>query len=422
MPPSEAPAAFACPAPCKVDVDTSRDRAWEPFVVVDPADDRHIVALSGQFRDAPGGESTLAMVAHVSRDAGRTWRSSEVPAPAGSTQVADPVALVLPDGAVLVAGIAWAGQNPQSPLMAPAGTAITTFVVRSEDGGLTYGEPIVVAQGYGATVAGLGVHLPTTDKPWLALGPDGTILLTTLVYDNPSRQDPSVPFGTADIHATSSKDGGRSWSPLRPLPRPDHSPHFASPAIEPDGTWQVAFIDIDFSKNPFAQTFGLWLATSRDEGTTWDAKRIGATPWMPTLRAAAGRLWLAAPFDTGDPAVQPPMLLTSVDQGATWSEPLVLSAPGKGRAMPTVDVDARGIAYVVGYHTHEEEEGPADFRAWRVVDDVPSEPLMLEAGLVGPVDSRGHYIGLSAAAEGAYAVWVSGREHPDYDVAGAWIV
>lgn len=414
--PSGAPA-LAC-GPCAFVIDATAERAWEPTVAVDPRDAAHLVALSGQFHETATGDVDLWMVAYVSRDGGSTWKASRVPGPERTTHHADPVAIFLADGALLVAGLAWARAEPPTPIPADAGTAISTFVVRSEDGGDSFGAPIVVAEGRGASLAGISFGEPTTDKPWLALAPDGTVLMTYLAYSNPHPDQPTVLFGVADLQVITSKDG-RAWSAPRALPRPEHSPHMAFPAVEADGTWHVAFIDADFEKDFFLQQFGLWLATSRDQGATWDAKKIGTTPWMPTLRAHGGRLFLAAPADTGDPNVQPPMLMTSDDHGATWSPPLILDEAGTGRAMVAMDVDARGVVYVGYYANAPAEDGNAEFRIVRVERDALAAPLTLEDALKGPTRQRGHYVGVAAAPEGAYAVWVSGDALPAFDVSGA---
>lgn len=199
------PSPFRAPsllcAPCRGAVEAGPTWSREPMVAVDPSDPDHIVVGAQELEvDDAGNRVSSWDVAYVTFDGGATWAASRLPggpgagldhplAAAGS--MTDPFPLILLDGTVLFAGLF-------SPVIVaralPDGSAVVApgvslFVARSTDGGRTFPEVPLVARGAGMFSGAFSgdVGAPGTflvhDKPALAAGPEGTVLLAWSRHD-----------------------------------------------------------------------------------------------------------------------------------------------------------------------------------------------------------------------------------------------
>ena len=176
-----------------------------------------------------------------------------------------------------------------------------------------------------------------------------------------------------------SADGGARWRPLAvPIPAGEGRKCYApDAAYGPDGTLHVSYVTLHgLGNTPRA----LWATSSRDGGRTLGPPRKVAGPLAFQARlaadpTAAGRLyatWVQA-REVGNLKFTAPgnpiLLSASGDGGATWSPPVQVSDPRRGRVLaPSAAVGPRGEVYVLYLDVgddrldyegaHENEGGP----------------------------------------------------------------
>lgn len=425
--PAPAPAALPaprCDAPCRLLVDDGEGSAFEPMVAVDPRDPQHIVIAASEHTAGAVEEIHRWNKAYVSTDGGATWQASRIPGglEAGprhplftATDMGDAVAAFLPDGTVLFAGLAL-------NFLPFAATAYTLYVARSADGGLTWPEVGVVAQGRGAALSSPAGFVPAGwfahDKPWLSVGPDATVLLTW------SPIDVATPFqGSTDLMFSTSRDG-RGWSePAYIVQGHDGGSSGSSPVIGPSGTWYVAFMN-------FVEKPTVFLAASLDQGATWGIQTVvEQSAWgFPVLRAGpfapggAERLFLA--YAAEEDGREVPVLIVSDDGGASWTRPLRLDEPDGEASWIQVAMDVAVDGTVHAGFFHGAADGALEYRAASAREGALLGWAVLDTGLKGSTDARGHYTGIAALPQGAFATWATGGEafaDPALDLAGALV-
>ena len=418
------PSAPHCVGACPRIVDDSPVRAWEPFLAVDPKDPDHLViAHSEMTDDFLNASYTLGKTrVSVTEDGGATWETRVVPGGveagpthplAGYASVGyDPVLVFLPDGTLVMSALASNTVDvPGVPVHVWPG--LTVYTSRSTDGGRTWRDVRIVDQGAGVVAfdtivgAAAGAMWKNNDKEWLALGPDGTLLLvwTQFTYMHPDDDINPLEAGGRLVFS-SSEDGGLSWSPVRIVDGEGRG-HGASPVIGRDGVWRVAYVDHASALLRFAE--------SHDHGQTWEARTIGATSWIPVMRAqalASGVERLLLTYTTGGDERRGEHQIEftwSDDGGATWAPALVVDTPqGEGAPMP----DVVGAADDGAWMTYFDLEGPyakqrSRYLAVKVAGGVAGEPLVLDDMEVAAAN-LGHYMGLAAAPDGdALAAWVT---------------
>jgi hypothetical protein len=430
---------LACAVPCVRALDASESRPWEPSVAIDPTDPLHLLAGTTVWERDPVTGARGWLEAHASWDGGLTWeraRLAEAPGPGldeallPANSMGDAVVAFLPDGTALFAGLGYLHVGASSRDVAPtfARWAYSLFVARSSDGGRTWPESTEIAQGQGLLAyAGLPAPLPTLalpaawdaqDKPWLAVGADGTVLAA---WSELIGLHPENPAGyRQDIVAASSADGGRTWTTPALVERGGQWLG-AAPVIAESG-WYIAYVDL--------VSWDLRVATSRDAGATWSSASVDRAMPFPSMavQAVTGgeRLWLAYPDGREAKACdfywecvrQPPLLRWSDDGGATWSAPLALdAADAPGRTVPAVAV--AGDGRLIAAFLHPVEEGArAEVRAVQVRDGIASAPATIGATDAAPANS-GDYMGLAAGPAGAFAVWVASPDGSAFDLLGA---
>jgi hypothetical protein len=155
-----------------------------------------------------------------------------------------------------------------------------------------------------------------------------------------------------------STDGGAHWRPTA-VPIPDgfgRKCYAPDAAFAPDGTLHVSYATLRGVANaPSA----LWVASSRDGGRTLAAPSRVSGPLGFQARIAVGAgpraplyvTWLQA-RDIGNLKFTAPgnpiQVTRSVDGGATWSRPVRVNDPARGRALaPAPAVGAGGALYVL---------------------------------------------------------------------------
>lgn len=149
---------------------------WEPSGAVDPTDGDHYAVA---FRaDDPSIE------VHVTFDAGHNWTRSVIPLTHGDdpyTNAGDAVVFFAPDGTLYVGGLGIRYRPDPATGSTDQRAGADIIVSRSDDGGITFQEPVVVASGggtkYTATaMVSVSDDYQNQDRPWFAAGPDGRLL------------------------------------------------------------------------------------------------------------------------------------------------------------------------------------------------------------------------------------------------------
>lgn len=420
-------AAFAVPAciACDVMIGSTGTSAAEPTVAADPNNPLHLVAGSIGI-DTTAAHSAGSLWSHVSFDGGLTWTVSRLPGGssagpthplAGYTAFADPQVRILPSGTVVYVGLAFHGDTAVAggAFVAPF-ASLTLFVARSEDGGTTWPDMRVLDDGIGgwAFVGAGPVVMPVFtpgdyhDKPSLAMGPDGTLLLTWTHGLSPPTDRPSE-TDAVDIEAMLSDDDGKTWTRATTIAQGFF--HQSTPVVASDGALHVVYLSLD------EETLA-YHALSTDRGATWRTVEIGPAAYeAPSMISHPdGRLLLTLALADGDLSV--PTLFVSDDDGATWAPGVPLDRPEHpGTPLASVAVDGRRVVYVGFYHATD-ADGGFEYRLARVEGGIVSEPLVASQSESRPGRMRLHYTGLAGLDEGVFGVWIGGTA-PETTVRGA---
>ena len=292
----------------------------------------------------PGGADAWSLGAAISLDDGTTW-SDQLVEPAGNQPEdfeGDPMTAYDPR-----TGNLWVGGISFFP-------ARSVFVARKRPGNATFDPAVILDQGQ------------PFDKGFLAAGPlPGNPNSTRLV-------------ATYNLGIQVSDDLGSTWSPTVALPFGlNYQPRFG-----PTGELYISYWDFDD---------GIWLLRSFDGGDTfdppirvatridfWDTQDGSRFPGrfrVPALAFLAvspvdGRLGLVY-FDTtsvqGDQTDVDVYFTRSLDQGATWSTPVVVhgdSVPGGDQFFPWLEIDATGrhhLAFFDTRHTTQNDDQETGF-------------------------------------------------------------
>ena len=195
----------------------------------------------GRFFD--GGSSDIGWA--TSLDEGKTWKHDFLP---GITKIVNPAN---PFDRVSDASVAYDAKHKVwliSSLAVTGKTGATVIVNRSTDGGLTWGDPIVVHQGTGTDFL---------DKDWIVCDNTATSPFYGHCYiewDNTGRHNL--------FQMSTSSDGALTWS--TPNTSPDHASVLGGqPLVQPNGT---VIVPIQASTNN-ATELGDFI--SADGGITW---------------------------------------------------------------------------------------------------------------------------------------------------------
>lgn len=373
------------------------DSEVEPWVDVNPVDANNIVAFWQQDRWSNGGARSL--VAGVSFDGGLTWTNSIVPgitdcsgpAPGGTDlgfdRATDPWLSFSPDGTLhqisLVLNV-----DPAAGSFGANALAVS----KSEDGGLSWSDPIVIIEDDEPNVL--------NDKQSITADPTDS----NFIYAAWDRL--RVPMGgvinpenviglgfKSPFYFARSSDGGETWEPARKIYDPGGNNQTIGNQIVvlPDGTLVNFFDEILNFKNPEGDAqfdLNLSLLRSSDKGDTW-------LPHGQPIRAADIQPQSVVTPDLGegirdadilfDVAVDPVgsnlyavwqdsrftgfdqvAFIMSEDGGLTWSTPIKVNQtpanadnPLRQQAfIPSVAVSDDGTVVVTYYDFRFDVEGP----------------------------------------------------------------
>lgn len=266
---------------------------WEPSGALDPTDSDHYAIA---FRaDEP------AIEVHVTFDAGVSWRKAVLPLAnddAPYTHSGDAVTFFAPDGTLYVGGLGIRFEPDAAAGTAYERDGADIIVARSDDGGRTFGAPVVVAAGSGGTrgaadILTMSLDYQNQDRPWFAAGPGGRMVAAwnELGMDGPYGTVGGVAPFPYDVdqnvfQVATSDDGGATWSAPRTL-GPSGWP---GATVLPDGTFVVA--------HSSHRTGELTLYQSTD-GAKWEATEGPVLLGQPVVRALGEHLVVAGtlPYD-----------------------------------------------------------------------------------------------------------------------------
>ncbi|HZU11739.1 MAG TPA: sialidase family protein [Chloroflexota bacterium] len=395
----------------------------EPNIAADPrtigSSHVHLAGLWQQDRGQNGG-GARGLMAAVSDDGGVTWRSQSIPLTQCSVpslsfiRASDPWVSIGPDGIVYASAL---GVTPQGDLQIMAGV--------SADGGITWS--------HWQTIPAPNERPASGDKESIAANPSrpGTAYI---VWDG-GVSTAGRPEAWAMFAETT--DGGKTWSPARPVTSPRSGDTFANEILAaPDGHTLYDVFEhqrvirgrpqrlcvrrrcVTLTPFPTIVDLSIEMFTSRDGGASWGGPRLVArvAPFPdngvrtfvrdPGIQSAAvgptGQLavvW-ADPRDSrhGTPDI---VVSTSTDRGATWSRPALVSpSDGSWHLLPTVAIAGDGTIGVT-YDGIAPEAAPRTlptdtwFAAVSPRGDVIDPPELL----AGPEDlawaptSADHFIG-----------------------------
>lgn len=375
-----------------------------------------VVAAMDFSSDGPGRDRTFQLVLHRSTDAGATWlEPSPLPAqvrspfdPAAKMDyVGDPVLAYAPDGTLFLTGIAahgaWA-EGPAGPVVLQL-TALTIFVTRSEDDGVTWSPAIYHRQGagtFGFPVLFAGI---LEDKPWITVSPEGVLHLAWTEFVGPA---------SSILHA-SSGNGGTTWSEPTTLATSGTGLVLQAATLAAPGEGRVYVSATSYRPSqeyPPRPTPGgeqmVWV--SEDDGGSFGAALVvgpASQDRWGTLFAGASdpsRVFVTAPAAEEESDVY---LTTSRDGGATWDEPVWLAAERAGaKVQPTGWVDAQGVPRVAFY----DEGWPGGTQL--VVVTVEGNGSLQTTAAPGPSIEHGthrrDYFGVAPTPAGAWVAWTGG--------------
>lgn len=231
----------------------------EPYATVDPRHPDRILAI---WQTRSGSGSVIQFVR--SADGGRTWsppRAVPINACAGGPVDArfssDPWATFGPDGRVYLSAIAWTPGVGDGPDAASA-----LVVASSPDGGVTWEPPVAAAVSPATTIA----------HDNLAITADPTTPRT--VYAATTRaEEPGGGTYYGRLGFTRSDDGGRTWTPIRPITPAVNDERIGAPQIVVDPRSGRLYA-VYHRTRAGRRVIGVMI--SEDRGESWSAEFMAA--------------------------------------------------------------------------------------------------------------------------------------------------
>lgn len=300
---------------------------WEPAIATDPVDP-YVYVLHNRYGGEPACRNDCpdpAMILHVSKDGGRTWRPERYLCTCrGVRGQFDPLLEVVPETGDVYA--VWMNNFDIS-------------FSRSSDHGKTWTDPVPVHP-----------DVNWGDKPNLAVSPDGQDVY--VLFNGPSG---------GDVHASVSHDAGETWSSTRVT---DGNRYFFNygGVVLPDG--RVVFGHISFLyTGPGGAPEGplqVHVFASDDAGATWtdlvvDELEVGTecpSPGCyedfydsgPVLAADEDGDLVIVYNGASEPlGARTVYARSSIDGGLTWTERVRISRLGVNAAYPAAVGEGDGV-------------------------------------------------------------------------------
>ncbi|MBL8238919.1 MAG: exo-alpha-sialidase [Bryobacterales bacterium] len=310
------------------------------------------LAMEGAMAVAVYGAGNEVFAA-VSKDGGKSFSA---PARVGTAGVLSlgrhrGPRVAISGGTILIAAIAGEKGKGQDGEL---------YAWRSVDGGKSWSKAARISDVPGAAREGLHA---------LTAGPKGIFFATWLDLRNKGTR----------LMATISRDGGATWATNFPVYESPESNIceccHPSAVIGGDGAIHVMF------RNWLGGARDMWLATSRDGGKSFAAKKLGEGSWMLN----------ACPMDGGGLGVkQNGEVVTSWrrEQKIYWTDGGTFQAPGWMGKDSALAVDASGKPVMV----------------W-----TEGMRVMVYDGVARELAAHGGYAAVAASGSGVLAAWESGN-------------
>ena len=287
-----------------------RGAETDPSIAINPTNPENIVAAWPQ-------DSAYGFVAASSFDGGTSWMQTVVPRLTTCTGGSEDHMLHARlsfggDGRLYLSGETLDGFFPD-----PRSGDAHIPVVTSEDGGLTWSDPVRVDDL--PVLNGFDRIAAEPDVPGAAV----------VVWHTPE--------GAATSYLSRTTDGGRTWTKHElPNPHPELQP-FQSVLAAPDGALYVFYADqtalatvgLIAAVGGVPLNFGtnLFVTRSDDKGVTWSSPSlvVSGVPaeWVGTAAGPEGSVYVSTWRDGADGREL--VVLRSEDRGTTWSQPTVIA-------------------------------------------------------------------------------------------------
>jgi len=332
----------------------------EPYLAINPVNGQNIVVAWMSYQ----WQQKIVIKTRTSFDRGSTWSNPvSIPHFSPTYQSADPSMVFDNSGALFLSYVDYR-QNPDSGAV---------FVVKSTDGGLSWGNPVEAINGFDD-----GSKEPV-DRPWITLdrsadNGQGNIYITT--KPAPWINPPNRPYFIR------STDHGTTWDAWKYVDSTNWlvgnmiaSP-MASPAVSGDGSFYCIYPSYLVSQSVYARYL---MASSDDGGNSFaynEVMKITKPADDPLAKkgyqlvsdpADADHLLFCFPASTyGDMDV---FIVESHDEGKSWSEPARVNddpvGNGKMQDLAWADFDNNGNL-VINWRDHRNAAGTGYETAYEI--------------------------------------------------------
>lgn len=419
----------------------------EPSIAVNPTNPENVVVASHDY-------DTFCLVAYNSIDGGGVWNGPFSTKPLHRDDFcSDPVLAFDRPGRAFASYLSIGTRIVAAGRLIALATVSSVVISRSDDGGSTWGEPVIAARGDAvSTIDSITLIFP--DKPWITIGPSKAdtnkdsiyITYTEFALRFPiMEQFPffGAPLEDVTIKLVRSTDGGLTFSaPISVSPTYSYLPtedrpivQGSMPAVGPDGTVYVSYYD-SIEDGPWKGLYAPSVVSSTDGGRFFSKPSV--IEFVPeldfTLRPTIFRAWssMFPIIGTGPEgnvyvvfAVNPAgpddsdvMFSSSTDRGKTWSKPKRVNddSTTRDQFFPFIAVSKNGTIHIIWgdmrddpddiryhiYYTRSGDQGRTFIPNSRVTD-FPSNPSFGISIFVGD------YFFMAVSDRDVHIAWTDSR-------------
>jgi hypothetical protein len=387
------------------------DTQIEPDIAMDVNNSLHVTAVFQQGRYADGGSVDPGYA--TSQDGGKTWTRGDFPGLTVAVggpydRASDPAVAFGPNGEVYATTLPF-------DVTCDNGVAVS----RSDDGGLTFNDPVFAQQDDCSAF---------DDKNWIAVDTFPSSPYVGRVYLSWERGSCGQP-----IVLRYSDDQGATWSPLETVSGACTSGIGVIPLVQPNGDLTLVYESFDSGDNMVAQTshnggvtFDPKVTINSFRGTEPPDQRTGGLV-TATIDHVTGTMyagWQDARFRSD--GTNDIVLSSSTNGGATWSPLTVVNQDPETDGLDhlTPDVAAHNGFVHVTYLTRQKTGGIyTNMVDIRYIHSEDSGVTWAGELVLGPPSNLrwaaqaggyflGDYMGVAASGTAVHAVWCRSSKPP----------